>query len=179
MTHTSAAAAHTDFTDAASTAAIMHARCRAAGLDPVSYSGLAGVALTLGHEEIASWAVPWPADRDLVSAVVGLEHELRGRAARLTTFQSKIAASYRHAQEQAHAEANASGGMSDATRAWLADCLNAETIVQSGLARLRYARRRLSAIPTELGERYEAIYRFVNQGHVLPVNGRWLTEAGS
>lgn len=176
--YTSVASARADFTDFSHDAAYQHARCRATGLDPLTYSGLAGVALALGHTPTLIKAPPWEHDHDLVNAILSLRAGLDGRRTLLRGMWPTVASSKAQALELAHAEQTFSGCISGSTRYWINDCVTAQSIITSALSTLRYACVRLSTIPYELGERYAAVYTLVRQGQTLPLDGRWLAGAG-
>ena len=43
------------------------------------------------------------------------------------------------------------------------------------LARLRHALARIRAVPADLGETYESVYRLLRRGGAMPFDGDWLT----
>jgi len=43
------------------------------------------------------------------------------------------------------------------------------------LARLRHALARIGAVPEDLGETYESVYRLLRRGGAMPYDGDWLT----
>ena len=43
---------------------------------------------------------------------------------------------------------------------------------------LERARARIRAVPADLGETYESVYRLIRRGGVMPYEGRWITGEG-
>jgi len=44
--------------------------------------------------------------------------------------------------------------------------------------RLQHALTRIRAVPADLGETYEAVYRLIRRGGAMPYDGDWITPAG-
>ena len=173
MSYTGVAAALADTGDLADTAAALAGRCRATGLDPMAYRGLAGAAAVLGHRRIPPAQVPWASDRELVQGVAELRDAVIGRDRRLTRLEEHARITLHHARKQAAALPWEK--MPEPIRYAIVDSLRAINIVEAVSGNISYASARLAAVPAELGDRYAAAYALIAAGHVLPRNGRWLT----
>ena len=55
------------------------------------------------------------------------------------------------------------------------DIGQALTVLRQHLER---ARARIRAVPADLGETYESVYRLIRRGGVMPYEGRWITGEG-
>ncbi|HEY9441011.1 MAG TPA: hypothetical protein VIS29_20680 [Streptomyces sp.] len=174
VSRTSVARALADTSDPGHTAALIASRCQGSGLDPRGYAGMYGAALTLGQPLLPAGA-GWCSDRDLVDAIADLQDTLAARQARLRIAQAETRAALARAQRQAARDRHLFGQVGAETRIVLADCRTALEVLGEAAGRLRHAVSRIGAVPGELGEVYEAVYRLVRAGRVLPHNGRWLT----
>jgi hypothetical protein len=54
-------------------------------------------------------------------------------------------------------------------------CEDAADILAPLIAALRHALARAGAVPSDLGETYEAVYTLIRRGGRMPLAGRWLT----
>ena len=145
-------------------AGTIYASAGRTGLDPLAIAGLTGVALALaGVAYMRENQRPYATDRELLDdtealdvAIFRREHECA--ALRDTALSAAVSA--------------AEGPDGDAIRA---DAQAALDVLAEVMPRLRYARLRLTAVPRDLAERYEAPQDLVRKGGVMPYAGRWIT----
>lgn len=134
-------------------AAVLLGGARAAGLDPHVYAPLTGAALALG------------ADRVTVYRAAGPAHPSD------TAFLSDVA----DAEDDARDLLAAAGALAETASDALAGEAEALGLLDELETRLRHAIARLQAVPTALGEIYEAVYNLIRSGGRMPIEGRWIT----
>jgi hypothetical protein len=180
MSRFARADANIDLTEALPYISEAIGRSRSTGLDPAAYAGLIGAAFALGGtggriEALAALRLirpftRWRNDGELLDFILEIELIIRARLGILTAMAAQFEADRAHALElMEHASSYQRG------RLILRDCNAALAILQPAIDRLRYALSRVAAVPTDLGERYEAAYNTLQRGHVLPHDGRFIT----
>jgi hypothetical protein len=166
---------------------------RAAGLDPDALRGLTGAAIALGGNHVAivtaSAGPRFPSEREFASAVVDAEDEIISRlraAQRLRAETVAALAAARAALTAAHAmpaETDKQRAARDAAIAAaqtrIALCEEALGILGPLAARLRHALNRIRAVPSDVGETYESVYRLLRRGGEMPFDGDWITGEGT
>ncbi len=140
-------------------------------------------------------------DREFVGAVADAEDDIAGRlqaagslstetAAALRTARAGVAAASRQlAAARAMPVADPCRGCHaaraaaiTAAEARVRDCRERAGLCEAALdvlgplaARLRHALARIRAVPADLGETYESVYRLLRRGGAMPFDGDWLT----
>ena len=167
---------------------------RGAGLDPAALGGLVGAAYALGANPIAVYTAGrrirrggYPTEREFVADLAAAEDDTADRLRAVSRLQADTVAAMDAALE-ALEEAKAMPvrepckGCHDARDAAIAAaearitvCERVAAITDPLAARLAHALRRLRAVPADLGEVYESVYRLVRQGGVMPFAGRWIS----
>lgn len=156
--------------------ALIAGRCRATGLDPASYAPIMGAAMALGPRAWTATDCPYHLDRELIDDLLD----------QITAIAERQQAHARLHTETAHAHVQAARLLDTATpqthpddlagwRSTISDCTAAAEALSGLRSRLRVARTKLTAAPAQLGETYQAVYTLLEQGRVMPYNGRWLT----
>ena len=176
---------------------------RAARLDPDALGGLTGAALALGEDGARVYRAEgarFRDDRDFIEAVAEAEDEISQHLAAAQQLQHEAAAALNRAlddldaarRQLATAQGMPAGDPCNgchparaaaiaAAEAQIRDCHQraalceaAEGILAPLAMRLQHALRRIRTVPEELGETYEAVYRLLRQGGLLPRDGDWL-----
>jgi multidrug efflux pump subunit AcrA (membrane-fusion protein) len=176
---------------------------RAARLDPDALGGLTGAALALGEDGARVYragTARFRDDRGFIEAVTEAEDEISGHLAAARQLQHESAAALRQAladlgaarRQLAAARAMATHDPCDgchdakaaaiaAAEAEVAECQEraalyeaAEEVLAPLAGRLRHALRRIGAVPEDLGETYESVYRLIRRGGVMPADGDFL-----
>ena len=174
---------------------------RHAGLDPDALTGLVGCAAALGATSTGTysagdgWTGRHPDERAFLNHVASIEDEIDerlGDAARLAreTETALEAAREDLRTTRVHLAAARALPASHPRRAAMiaaAEARIAECRIRVGIceeigealdsltARLRHALARLRAVPSDLGETYESVYRLIRRGGHLPHEGRFIT----
>ena len=176
---------------------------RAGRLDPDALSGLTGAALALGEDGMRVYRAEgerFRDDREFIEAVAEAEDEISGHLAAVQQLQREAAAALRRAladldaarRQLAAARAMATrdpcNGCHQAKDAAIAaaeaeirDCQQRAALCEAAgevlaplAARLQHALRRIRAVPEDLGETYESVYRLLRRGGVMPRDGDFL-----
>jgi hypothetical protein len=166
---------------------------RAAGLDPDALSGLTGAALALGADSLTVYAAGTrrgPAQRfgdegAFITAVADAEDDIDDQlraAARLRAEVSTALAAAEAALAAAYAMPSRTPAETAARQAAIAaaterveNCEYARDLLDVLTARLCRALTRIRAVPEDVGEVYESVYRLLHRGGVMPHEGGWLT----
>ena len=166
---------------------------RAAGLDRDTLGGLTGAAIALGAEGMAIYTAStgprFPSEREFASAVVDAEDEIISRlraaqrlraetVAALAAARVALAAAYAmpaRTKEQSAARDKAIA----AAQHRIALCQEALSILGPLVARLKHALARIRAVPSDVGETYESVYRLLRRGGQMPFDGGWITGDGT
>lgn len=168
MTHTFRTHDLADTEELAAAAAQGVGRCVAAGLDPDVYRGWVGATVALGgRPRRLHRSQAWRTDREMLTALADLEDDITAALRQVRTAAVGIV-HQRDAALDSHPPA-------EQLRAVVEDCDTAIGVLQAAGQRLDYALGRLRAVPEDLGDTYEALYRMVRSGRAMPHDGRWLT----
>jgi hypothetical protein len=165
----------------------------AAGLDLDALGGLMGAAIALGAGLEAIFTVStflrFPSEREFARAVVDAEDEIMEwvAAARKTQADAVTArAAARVALAAAYArpartkeQSAARDAVIAAAQTRIALCKEALSILGALEARLRHALARIRAVPSDVGETYECVYRLLRRGGEMPFDGEWITGEGT
>jgi hypothetical protein len=162
------------------------AGARAARVDPEALGGLVGAAFALGADQISVYSAgakgePPCGDETLfanqvsdaeddVDDLLKAARRLRGkvRDARATA-RLALAAAYLLPTRTAEQRARRAEAIARA-RERIATCEAALAVLAFAIDHLKYARRRLRAVPSDLGETYESVYNLIRAGGRM--NGR-------
>jgi multidrug efflux pump subunit AcrA (membrane-fusion protein) len=176
---------------------------RAARLDPDALSGLTGAALALGEDGMRAYRAEgarFRDDREFLEAVAEAEDEISGHAAAVRQLGREAAAALRQALADLDAARRRLAGARAmparepcngchdvkaaaiaAAEAEVAECQERAALCEAAgeilaplAARLRHALRRIGAVPEDLGETYESVYRLIRRGGVMPRDGDFL-----
>jgi hypothetical protein len=166
---------------------------RAAGLDPDALSGLTGAALALGADSLTVYAAGTRrgrADRfgdegAFITAVSDAEDDIDEQlraVAHLRTEVSAAVAAAEAALAAAYAmpsrtpdEAAARQAAITAATERVGNCEYVLDVLDVLTARLCRALARIRAVPEDVGEVYESVYRLLRRGGLMPHEGGWLT----
>lgn len=187
--HSEAVALQHRAEEAGCQAATWHAAALAAGVDAEAVRGLMGAALVLAAPltVILGDAPPWEQDKLMLSATedtAALVAETARDARRLgdqardalEDAQAALAAARAaYASASGPADASTAEAAMSAALAQISSCTSALELLEDLTQRLAHAHARLESVPDDLREVYEAHYRLVRKGRVLPFEGRWLT----
>jgi hypothetical protein len=166
---------------------------RAAGLDRDALGGLTGAALALGDDGMTIFTARtgprFPSEREFASAVVDAEDEIISRLRAAQRLRAETVAALAVARA-ALVAAHAMPAKTDKQRAArdkaiaaaqhrIALCEEALGILGPLVARLKHALARIRAVPSDVGETYESVYRLLRRGGEMPFDGGWITGEGA
>lgn len=158
--------------------ALIAGRCRATGLDPKSFAPIMGAAMALGSRPWHIMECRYGSDEELIGDLLDMDARLFRRQDAYIKMRSAIVRTRAHAIAMFNDAANQNPPLAMDMDHWagsIAACDAALDVLAPLPARLRLARAGLGRAPAELGETYEAVYRLLSQGHVMPHDGRWVT----
>jgi hypothetical protein len=178
VTWTAQAEVLADTADIGEDVALIAGRCRATGLDPRSFAPIMGAAMALGSRPWHIMDSPYSTDEELISDVLDAIQTVWDRQGAYIRLRSTIARTRAHAMAM-HADAASRTPPSEMDMAYWAsiasDCDTALEALASLPTHLRAARANLSRAPAELGETYQQVYDLLEQGRVMPHDGRWIS----
>lgn len=173
-----------DTEETGDTLASIAGRCHATGLDPDVYRSAITATVILGKRPQRGPA--WANDVEMVEAVEEVTDEIRTRVQDIRKLTAEVHVVLEQAEaELAAAKRALAGAGNDDERAaasarmakaaaTITDCTAAAEILADADQKLTYVMSRLLAVPDELGDVYEAAYRTLDHGHLLPHDGRFL-----
>jgi hypothetical protein len=130
--------------------------------------------------------------RQANTALDTASEDLDGAHAQLTTARRQLAAAHAMttsdpcdgchraktaATATAHASVRAAGDLVRECQARAGICDEVIRLTRALAGRVRHALARLRAVPADLGETYESVYRLLRRSGRMPYDGRWLTGA--
>ncbi len=166
---------------------------RAAGLDPDALGGLTGAAIALGGDGMAIFTARsgprFPSEREFATAVVDAEDEIISRlraaqrlraetVAALAAVRAALAAAYAQ-PARTNEQRAARDSVIAAAQTRIALCEEALSILGPLVARLRHALNRIRAVPSDVGQTYECVYRLLRRGGEMPFDGDWVSGQGA